>query len=259
MATIANVSPELLAEAVRTIFDLKQKAREAAALVGPAVKRFADRGVNKKALMRALKDRLRDDEEVLAENREYIRIMALEQHRVLEQDLFGDLDLSPLGRKATEEHLIWSAEQAGYAAGKEGGDDDSAKRYPPGSPAQAAWARGHKRGAAVREAEQDDETEVADVRKSRDEPAKAPVAAAVPEPAVAAEPADIDARTGTADDDGLFGDPPPPFAAEPKLPRRSAKPVKAPISKAPAPAEAPKRARGRPPGKGKIASATTRH
>jgi hypothetical protein len=249
-----------MGKAIQEVATLKREARQKSSLVGPAVKKFADLGVNRKALMRCVKDRLRDEDEVLAENRAYIQMMAIEKHLVTEEDLFGALDLSGLGAKAAETHYTWAAQEEGYAAGLEGGDDESAKRYPAGSPLQAAWSKGHKQGASARAAQQDEGTEVASVRKERTPRAAAsPPAAAPPAPPPDAEPMPDDGNTWPLDatmeaakmhDDGALFDE--------KVTTLPARKPKGPAPTPPEPAAPPRR--GRPPGKGKVATATsTRH
>lgn len=258
MAEAGNVTPELMAEAIQAVSDLTAAAKRASAKIGPAVAKFEELGINRRALKRAVKDRLRDDDEVRAENRAYIQFMYLEKHLVTEADLFGDLELPVLTGKSAEAHLLWGAEQAGYKMGLAGGDDDSAKRYPAGSPAQAAWSRGHKRGAADLAALQPDGTEVADTRKERKPKAASSAPVAAPEPDVEEDEAGLE-EEGTppealpkpVNDDGALFD-----EAAPKLKSAAAKPKAKPAARASVPV--PPKGRGRKPGS-KVGDATKMH
>lgn len=251
----SNVGPELLAEAIREVVRLKREVKEAGQKVSEAVKKYAAMGVHKRALARVLRDRIREDDEVLAENREYIRMMHIEQHRVTEADLFDDLELSDLPLAALEKHVLFGAEEVGYAQGKAGGADDGAQRYPVTSPAYAAYAKGYKRGWALRKREDDEETVAAAPTRERvQRPATAEISA--PPPAFEDE-ADDDAALGngiggadegeSADfEEGLFEDVgAAPEAAEPAQPGR--KRGRPPKGSAPPPG-VPLRKRGRPPG-----------
>ncbi len=258
----SNVGPELLAEAIREVVRLKREVKEAGQKVSEAIKKYSDMGVHKRALARVLRDRIREDDEVLAENREYIRMMHIEQHRVTEADLFDDLELADLPLAALEKHALFGAEEVGYAQGKAGGADDGAQRYPIGSPAYVAYAKGYKRGWALRKREDDDETVAAAPTRERvQRPAERgperPPAHSAPPPAFAdeaekVEGADADPFDEAAGDaaqnagealfDEAFAGDPKPAEPEPTVRKRGRQRKDAP----PPPPEV--RKRGRPPG-----------
>ena len=246
----SNVGPELLAEAIREVVRLKREVKEAGQKVSEAVKKYVAMGVHKRALARVLRDRIREDDEVLAENREYIRMMHIEQHRVTEADLFDDLELFNLPLAALEKHVLFGAEEVGYAQGKAGGADDGAQRYPVTSPAYAAYAKGYKRGWALRKREDDEETVAAAPTRERVQRPAAEISA--PPPAFEDEDTETDETAeggeepGADFEEGLFEDVgAAPEAAEPAQPAR--KRGRPPKGSAPPPG-VPLRKRGRPPG-----------
>jgi hypothetical protein len=90
---------EALAECTASaaqISDLADQLKSARGFHSSNIKKWKQRGVNTEALRKAIRDRLRDPDEVLLETHEYVRLRSLQNMPTFQQDLsqlWGDLQI----------------------------------------------------------------------------------------------------------------------------------------------------------------------
>lgn len=101
-------------------------------------------GINQDVLVRAMDARRRDEADVVAEERTYIRYCALLNMPMRQADLFGDMP------QPTVEQQVFDAADAGYQAGKTGQlIDDNPWDQAGESEMFTEWRSGWHRGQAV--------------------------------------------------------------------------------------------------------------
>ncbi|MDR3533999.1 MAG: hypothetical protein P4L90_25965 [Rhodopila sp.] len=116
---------------------LREKMEEAASIRGTISQRkkaWKKAGFPVVAIDRVVADMLQDDDELLAEEREYIRIRAVMNVAWSQDDLFPETVLTSAEEAAEdEEQALHMAGQNGYAAGLNGHDIDKSCPYAPGT------------------------------------------------------------------------------------------------------------------------------
>lgn len=149
-AARCNLTDDYIAEAARDLEDAKAKLETAKAKYRLTRKHLKSNGIHLGQLDAVLLLKKADADEVLGEQRTFIRYA-----RVLALPLGSQLSLLDeeppavaLSETAQEEQKAWDAGQQGYDAGKKGEPREN-NRYPAGTLAFAAWDEGHRRGKAV--------------------------------------------------------------------------------------------------------------
>lgn len=144
-----NVSNEVIAGFAIEADRAQRAIDEASGKKRAILKRAKAAGVDCDALLAALRAKKRDPDEVRIALRNALRYSGIlaPGAKLTQDDLFG-LDERPLNNKVRGEMGAWDADQAGYEAGKAGGQLDDSP-YPAGSEAQAHYHTGWSRGQAV--------------------------------------------------------------------------------------------------------------
>jgi hypothetical protein len=143
-----GISPAMFLEFYGQIRKEKRKVDEATAGYRNARKRAETAGVNLKALAFMEKLAKMDDDEAASHLRTSMRYASWADLKISQQpDLLEPGDIA-VPEKAMAEHRESIAEDAGYAAGRQGADR-SENPYPPGSPFAAKWDQGWGDGQRV--------------------------------------------------------------------------------------------------------------
>lgn len=141
-----NVTDETRLQAIREFVTARRKAAAAAALCSQIVQKYKKLGVNPAALRQIAKMRDQDPDEVLETQREVVRMSALLNMPMNQEDLFPG-DEAPLPTQVQVEQSAWEAEDAGYLAGKAGrAIDSSPYNHQPGSELFVKWRDGWQKG-----------------------------------------------------------------------------------------------------------------
>jgi len=144
-----GISPAMFLEFYGQIRKAKRKVDEVNAEYRNTRKRAETAGVNLKALALMEKLAKMEPEEAASELRTSMRYASWADLQVGQQpDLLAPADDQPVPQKAMDQHRESIAEDAGYAAGKQGSDRGE-NPYPAGSPFSAAWDRGWGDGQRV--------------------------------------------------------------------------------------------------------------
>jgi ribosome modulation factor len=152
-----NVSDATIQKHIRQLTELKSEAdslkdqaKSANGHYRAGVKAAKDAGINTDQMIQAMKDKQREASDVIADMRDYIRLIALLNMPVTQMDLFGTEQndneaAQPSLHGAPTEHELWDAEQKGKTAGTTGHPKET-NPHPPGLALNQAWHRGWIRG-----------------------------------------------------------------------------------------------------------------
>lgn len=151
-AAQSNVTDDTISKGFREYEESVDKLETQKARHRNLVKRLKSYGIDTDTLKTVVAIKRRDPDDVLGEQRNFVRycrVMALpigQQLTLLNDDL-PEVDVSAQEREQQE---AWDCGEQGLRAGKNK-EPASNNPYTPGQLNHAAWAEGHKRGAALAE------------------------------------------------------------------------------------------------------------
>lgn len=112
-------------------------------------KRAKSAGISKDVLKRVVDDLGRDPDELLAEEREYLRIASLMRMPLRQTDLFPEQAAqSEMTGEEKSAHDLWVARNEGYTAGRAGHDINNSCRYVQGEETWTKFREGWHDGQA---------------------------------------------------------------------------------------------------------------
>jgi len=144
----------------------KRAVDEANGVLRSLVKRAKGIGINTKAAIRTIQLSRQDPDEVRADLREQLHMMALRNMPMTQQELFPehlDTRIAPAAKAAED---AWTAEQSGYQAGKNSVPRED-NPYEPGSEWHVIWDKWWFNGQAAIAREMGENHEAANPSRSR--------------------------------------------------------------------------------------------
>lgn len=166
----SNVSNELIASFAIECEQAQREIDEASGKKRAVLKRAKASGLNTKALLAAISIKKQDDDTTKTEERDRLRYAAIivPGGPWKQEELFADLDLRPLNRKAQAAQTDWEMEMTGYQAGRDG-HDKSANPHHAGTPGFVKWQAGWQRGQLhlANTSDPESNSKVADIGKAK--------------------------------------------------------------------------------------------
>lgn len=160
--------------AIREMKRLGRAKDEAQGVYRSTLKRFKAEGHNTVAILETIKAERRDPDEVAAEMKETLHLMALRQV-ITWDEMFKAADDQNVTQRARDDDDMWDADEKGYRAGRNGADR-AENPYDAGSERADEWDRSWAKGQASIAAEMGPQGEQASAAKKR--PARKAAAAA---------------------------------------------------------------------------------
>jgi|GEM_PF-5195831 len=129
-----------LADAKRDLREVMDEAASKRGTISSIKKAAKKAGVDMKALVRVVDEMVRDHDEVVAEERAYIRMRAVLNIPVYQDDLFPqDAPLPVLSDDEAAKQALHQAGAAGYMAGLNAHDINAANPHPQGTEEWVKW------------------------------------------------------------------------------------------------------------------------
>jgi hypothetical protein len=116
----SNVAPETILSSFLEALEAKRKVEEVQGVYRAVLKRAKSLGVKPALIVEMISAKRADPEEIRLQLRERIRYLALINIPTQQDDLFGDLDMSPASARAQEQLAEAGVRDHGYMAGKSG-------------------------------------------------------------------------------------------------------------------------------------------
>lgn len=164
--TTNGPSDDDISEFIRTYRTQRRATDEANGVLRSIVKRAKSAGVNTKEMIAAVMATKLDPEVVAADMRDRIRYLALVRMPITQVDLFEGLVLNDVTSKTAAEDDVWTAQEAGYRAGRHGVRVDESP-YMPGTEAFVEWQSWWLKGQTAIAKELGDNAEQADAGRAR--------------------------------------------------------------------------------------------
>lgn len=175
-----NSSNDASLEWMRAYQTQKRRCDEENGVLRNICKRAKADGTNVKAMILTVNLTKLDPSVVRQDIRDQLRYMGLRNLPVSATDLFDGLDLT-VTDKTRAANDIWTAEQAGYVAGRRG-EKIEASPYPAGSELFVAWQQWWTKGQAAIAREMGPDAKVASTARERPSRAKQAALPGVPVP-----------------------------------------------------------------------------
>ena len=148
MSASNNVTDKTRLEVVQQVREIQRKQRQLSGQLTQVKQKAKAMGINVKGMLRALTARDQDPDELIEEEREFIRFSALFNLPTKQVDLFPDGE-RVADPKVDQDVATFEAYDAGYLAGGAGRSiDDNPYSGSPGSETFVQWRKGWDAGQA---------------------------------------------------------------------------------------------------------------